>query len=56
MLDIGLIDEEIKKLEETSRTTMNICQQLAALYTVREHFNHKKKQSVTPTTLPNIMG
>ena len=56
MLDVNIIDAEIKRYEDSDRTTMTICEKLATLYTVREHFNHKKKQSVTPTTLPNIMG
>ena len=54
MLNTKAIDEEIKKLEETSKTTMAICQQLAALYTVREHYNKKREVSQTSASLmPN---
>ena len=37
MIDIKEINKEIKKLENSSRTTMNVCQQLAILYIVRDH-------------------
>ena len=37
MIDIKEINNEIKKLENSNKTTMNICQQLATLYTVRDH-------------------
>lgn len=41
MLDIKEINKEIKKLEESDRTNMTICERLSILYTVRDHFKNK---------------
>ena len=41
MISIKEINKEIEKLENSSKTTMNVCQQLAVLYTVRDHLNNK---------------
>ena len=38
MLDLKEIKEEIKKLEHTDRTTYDVCEKLAMLYTVRDHY------------------
>lgn len=37
MIDIKEINNEIKRLENSNKTTMNVCQQLATLYIVRDH-------------------
>lgn len=52
MIDINEINEEIKKLEESECTTYPICQKLAILYIVRDHFNKNNNimmSSSTPT-------
>lgn len=41
MIDIKEINKEIKRLEGSKKTTMNICQQLAVLYIVRDHLQNK---------------
>lgn len=38
MLDMEEIDEEIKVLENADCTTYSVCERLAILYTVKEHF------------------
>ena len=38
MLDIEKINEEIKALENSKCTTYGVCEKLAMLYTVRDHF------------------
>ena len=37
MISIKEINKEIEKLENSSKTTMSVCQQLAILYTVRNN-------------------
>lgn len=37
MQDMGLINDEIDKLESCGQTTHPVCQRLAYLYTVRDH-------------------
>ncbi len=44
MIDIREIDKEINRLENSNRTTMNVCQQLAMLYIVRDHLTSKVSQ------------
>jgi hypothetical protein len=52
MLDIDIIDAEIKRFEDSDRTTMTICEKLATLYTVRDHLkkNEKVSQPITQTS------
>ena len=38
MLNINEINEEIKKLESCDCTTYAVCQKLAILYIVRDHY------------------
>lgn len=38
MLDLEKINAEIKSLEETKCTTYGVCEKLAMLYTVRDHY------------------
>ena len=38
MLDIKKINDEIKSLEESKCTTYGVCEKLAILYTVRDHY------------------
>lgn len=40
MQDMGLINDEIDKLETCGQTTHPVCQKLAYLYTVRDHQQH----------------
>ena len=49
MIDINEINEEIKRLESKDHTTYDICEKLAALYMVRDHFKP------TTTTTMNSM-
>lgn len=44
MIDVKEIDKEINRLENSNRTTMNVCQQLAMLYIVRDHLANKVSQ------------
>lgn len=37
MLDINMINEEIKKLEECECPTWTVCQRLASLYIIKDH-------------------
>ena len=39
MLDLNEIEEEIFKLENSECTSYNVCQKLATLYIVRDHYN-----------------
>ena len=48
MLDIDIIDAEIKRFEDSDRTTMTICEKLATLYTVCDHLKKNEKVSQTP--------
>lgn len=43
MINIAEINKEIAKLENSNKTTMSICQQLAILYVVRDHLMNKPK-------------
>ena len=45
MLDINMIHNEIKKLEECDCTTWGVCDKLATLYIIRDHY---VKKSSTP--------
>lgn len=48
MLDINLIHNEIKKLEECECTNWNVCEKLATLYIIRDHYkNNKIEKSVS---------
>lgn len=38
MLDLEKINAEIKSLEETRCTTYGVCEKLAMLYTIRDHY------------------
>ena len=38
MLDLEKINAEIKSLEETKCTTYGVCEKLAMLYTIRDHY------------------
>lgn len=42
MLDMDEINKEIKKLEECNCTTYSVCQKLASLYIVRDHFKNSE--------------
>ena len=39
MIDLEEINKEIHKLETCDCTTYNICEKLAILYTVRDHYS-----------------
>ena len=56
MLDIKEIKEEIKKLEHSDRTTYDVCEKLAMLYTVRDHYagGATPVQSAQPAAAPSI--
>lgn len=55
MIDIDEINEEIEKLEESECTTYPVCQKLAILYIVRDHFNKKITSSpATKVTSPTV--
>lgn len=41
MIDIAVIEEEITALEREGETTYETCEQLAWLYTVRDHLRAK---------------
>jgi hypothetical protein len=55
MLDIKEINKEIKKLEESDRTNMTICERLSILYTVRDHFKNKDMVSQPTTSMMSNM-
>lgn len=38
MLDINEINAEIEKLEQCTCTSYSVCEKLAILYTVRDHY------------------
>ena len=48
MIDIEMINEEIEKLENCNCTSYNICEKLAILYTVRDHYG-KSTMSNAPS-------
>ena len=55
MLDMNEINEEIAKLENSKCTTYDVCNKLAVLYIVRQHYgaDHsstttQKKMEMTP--------
>lgn len=50
MLNLDEINEEIAKLEECNCTSYQVCEKLAILYIVRDHY----KSSVTRNTTPSI--
>lgn len=53
MLDMKEINDEIKKLESTDCTTYNICDKLAKLYIVRDHYrNADAARSAQPMSAP----
>lgn len=52
MLDIKMVQEEIKRLENTNITNYSICEKLATLYIIKDHF-HSTKESVS-TSAPTI--
>ena len=58
MINIDEINEEINKLEESECTTYPICQKLAILYIVRDHFNKRitpiTSSPVTKVTSPTV--
>ena len=49
MINIDEINEEITKLENCNCTTYPICQRLAILYTVRDHFKPNNMRAVDRT-------
>lgn len=53
MININEINEEIKKLEQCDCTTYKICEKLAILYIVRDHY--KGGGNGTSTTAPTTM-
>ena len=53
MIDINEINEEIKKLEQCDYTTYKVCEKLAILYIVREHY--KGGGNGTSATVPAAM-
>ena len=54
MIDLNEIHAEIDKLENSEHTTYSICEKLAILYIVRDHYK-KTPTSVTPTARSNAM-
>ena len=52
MINIDEINEEINKLEESECTTYPICQKLAILYIVKDHFN-KNNNTMMSTSIPS---
>lgn len=38
MLDMKVINQEIKKLESSDVTNYNICEKLAILYIIKDHY------------------
>lgn len=39
MIDLEQINEEIKRLENCNCTSYSVCEKLAILYTVRDHYS-----------------
>lgn len=59
MIDLEQINEEIKRLENCNCTSYNVCEKLAILYTVRDHYSKpinssssmmKSTSSIMPAT------
>lgn len=50
MLNLEEIYKEIAKLENSDCTTYEVCQKLAILYTVREHYPKKTIATNSPPT------
>ena len=55
MLNIDKINEEIKALEESHCTTYGICEKLAMLYTVRDHYAGGESKPEDVMTSPTSM-
>ena len=43
MIDIAVVEDEIAALEAETETTYDICEQLACLYTVRDHLKARRR-------------
>lgn len=61
MIDIKDIEKEIEKLENSDCVTYNICDKLAMLYIVRDHYYNKEEEAkMTPPSIaampPMTMG
>jgi len=62
MLNLDEINEEIAKLEECNCTTYQVCEKLAILYTVRDHYkpamtrNTVAAPPITKTPTPPQVG
>lgn len=50
MLDIDEINKEIKTLEECCCTTYNVCNKLATLYIIRDHYKNTSSDIMKTTT------
>lgn len=48
MLNLDEINEEIVKLEQCDCTTYQVCEKLAILYTVRDHYKSSVARNTTP--------
>ena len=49
MLNMDEINAEIEKLENCDHTTYELCQKLAILYTVKDHYEKKYMNNNTPS-------
>lgn len=47
MLNIEEINKEIEKLENCNYTTYDVCNKLATLYIVRQHYNGNHSNNTT---------
>lgn len=58
MIDIEAIKKEIKELEECSKTSYDVCNKLAVLYTVKNNYagdkNNNTNNSIETTTTTKI--
>jgi len=52
MINLKEINEEIKKLENSDCTTYSICDKLAKLYIVRDHFQNGNSNNITKMESP----
>lgn len=53
MLDINEINKEIQILENCDHTTYPLCEKLAILYTVRDHYNYNYNDNSTMSKMPS---
>lgn len=55
MIDLEQINEEIKRLENCNCTSYNVCEKLAILYTVRDHYSKPINSSSSMMKSPSSM-